>query len=208
MTHKIFLIGGTGGVGKIFMNMALEESHSIVLYARNPKKAGMSHPNLSVVKGELHESENMATSIKGCDVALITAGVMERKKNTILSDGTRNLIFACKEAQVNKLIAVTSIGLGDSKDQALKSFMYFVVPLFIKHAFADKARQEKLIMDSGLDWIIVRPASLTNGERTGVYRYGRDKKIRGRVSRADTADLLLNLLDDDTYLHQAICQSY
>ncbi len=208
MAHRVFLVGGTGGVGKHFLEMALEQGHEIVLYARSPQKIEIDHPNLTVVKGELDELETMRAGIKGCDVCLITAGIVERKPNTILSDGTRNLIAAAKEAGTKRFIAVTSIGLGDTKDQAMKIFTYVIVPLFIKHVFADKERQEKLVMGSNLDWTIVRPGSLTNKERTGVYRHGLDKSIKGRISRADVADFLLTQLDDNTYLRQAICITY
>ncbi len=208
MAHKIFLVGGTGGVGKLFLEMALEQGHEIVLYARNPRKIEIDHPNLTMVKGELNDFQAIRAGVKGCDVCLITVGVMNRKPNTILSDGTRNLITAAKEEGIKRFIAVTSIGLGDSKDQAMKAFTYFVVPLIIKHSFADKELQEKIIMESDLDWIIIRPGSLTNRGRTGVYRHGRDKSIKGRISRADVADFLLTQLDDNCYLHQAICITY
>jgi hypothetical protein len=58
---------------------------------------------------------------------------------------------------------------------------------------------------------IVRPPHLKDGPRTGVYRHGfptTDRRIKGRISRADVADFMLKQLVDDTYLHQTPGVSY
>ena len=38
--------------------------------------------------------------------------------------------------------------------------------------FADHEIQENFIKESQLDWIIVRPVALTDGEHTGSYQHG------------------------------------
>ena len=76
---------------------------------------------------------------------------------------------------------------------------YIVVPLFLRHAFADHALQEELVKQSGLDWIIARAGALTDGPRTGVYRHGfpvTEKGTRLKISRADVADFLIRQVDD------------
>jgi uncharacterized protein YbjT (DUF2867 family) len=37
-----------------------------------------------------------------------------------------------------------------------------VVPLILKQALADHGMQEALLVDSGLDWTVLRPGGLTN----------------------------------------------
>lgn len=63
--------------------------------------------------------------------------------------------------------------------------------------YADKDRQEALIMDSPLDWTIARPVLLTNGTRTGSYQVLRDPKAwrNGLISRADTACYLIDAIE-------------
>jgi putative NADH-flavin reductase len=66
---------------------------------------------------------------------------------------------------------------------------------------AAKEEQERLIRASDLDWTLVRPGGLTDGPRTGAYRFGLDRSIRGgRISRADVADFVLKQLSDSTFL--------
>ena len=69
--------------------------------------------------------------------------------------------------------------------------------------------QEQIIQRSGLDWVIVRPAMLTNTSRTGVYRVGTPLQGRAsQISRADVADFLLKQLSENTYLHKVPRLSY
>src|SRR6267142_848300 len=54
-----------------------------------------------------------------------------------------------------------------------------------------------------VEWVIVRPGALTDGDKRGVYRHGHDlgSFIRTvRISRADVADFMLNQIEGDTYL--------
>jgi putative NADH-flavin reductase len=82
-----------------------------------------------------------------------------------------------------------------------------VVPFY----FWDKTRQERLIAASKLDWVIVRPGALTSGEKRGKYRHGGgigNFITTVKISRADTADFMLNQLTDDSYLGTAVGVSW
>jgi putative NADH-flavin reductase len=157
--------------------------------------------------GELDDIEAMRIGMRGCDAVVCTVGVLERRPNTILSDGTRNLLKVAAEEEIRRVLVVTTLGLGDTRDQAHPLFRYLVRPV-IRHSFADKERQEQAVMRSDLDWTLVRPAALTNGERTGAYRHGQDRSIRGRISRRDVADFLLRQLDDESYVRRAVAVAY
>jgi uncharacterized protein YbjT (DUF2867 family) len=74
----------------------------------------------------------------------------------------------------------------------------------VKSMFADKVIQEREVQQSDLDWIIVRPATLTDGPKMGNYKAGVPLSIglNAKISRADVADFLLKQVVDDTYLHR------
>jgi putative NADH-flavin reductase len=91
---------------------------------------------------------------------------------------------------------------GDSREQINWAFRV-VMDLTLKPNMMAKEEQERLIKASDLDWTIVRPGGLTDGPRTGAYRFGRDRSIKGgRISRADVADFVLRQLTDPTFIHQ------
>lgn len=127
------------------------------------------------------------------------------RRTTALSEGTRNIVRAMEKHGVRRLICESSLGVADSKGRLGIFYNLVLVPLLLRGVFADKAAQEQLIRESSLDWVIVRPSSLSNGPRKGVYRSGMDMGHwfrPTRISRADAADFMLKQLPDDTWLRK------
>lgn len=128
------------------------------------------------------------------------------RRNTILSDGTRNIVRAMEQHGVKRLICQSSLGVGDSRGRLGFPYNFFVIPLFLRNLFADKAVQERIIRESGLEWVIVRPTALTNGPRRGAYRAGAGIGHwfwPTRISRADTADFMLKQIAATDFLRQS-----
>jgi putative NADH-flavin reductase len=73
-------------------------------------------------------------------------------------------------------------------------------------AYDDKSRQERLILDSSLEWTIVRPGVLTGGSRTGDYQVLEDPREwrNGIISRANVADFLVRQIEDQSLLRKAV----
>jgi len=129
----------------------------------------------------------------------------------VVSQGTKNIVCAMEREGVKLFICESSLGVGDSKGQLGPFYNFFLLPVLLRNVFADKEIQEKVIEASTLDWVIVRPAVLTNGPRTGTYKTGfgvEDKAIRGSISRADVADFMLKQLKDPTYRRKTPGVSY
>jgi putative NADH-flavin reductase len=119
------------------------------------------------------------------------------RRTTALSDGTRNILQAMEKWGVKRFVCESSLGVGDSKGQLGALYNYLVIPVLLRNIFADKEVQENLIRESPVEWVIVRPALLTNGPHTGKYRSGfaaGDNSIRRKISRADVGDFMLRQL--------------
>ena len=75
-----------------------------------------------------------------------------------------------KANNVKRVAVVTSIGAGDSKDQAPFAFKMLMFTV-MKAIFEDKNRQEQLFTQgpgADLEYVIVRPGGLTVDKPTGV----------------------------------------
>jgi putative NADH-flavin reductase len=133
------------------------------------------------------------------------------RKETTLSNGTKSIVQAMEKLGVKRFICESSLGVGDSKGRLGLLYTYVLIPLFLRGLFADKEVQERIIRDSGLDWVIVRPAALTNGLRRGAYRHGEDIghwMFTRKISRSDVADFMLKQLTENRYLHMTPGVSY
>jgi putative NADH-flavin reductase len=133
------------------------------------------------------------------------------RRTTMLSEGTKNIVRAMESVGVKRFVCESSLGIGDSKGQLGFLYNYVLIPILLRNIFADHEVQEKVVKESKLDWVIVRPAVLTNGPRTRVYRSGfdaADKSIQTKISRADVADFMLGQLIDDANLSKTPGVSY
>mmetsp|Transcript_24403 Transcript_24403/g.35679 ORF Transcript_24403/g.35679 Transcript_24403/m.35679 type:complete len:101 (+) Transcript_24403:643-945(+) len=77
----------------------------------------------------------------------------------------------------------------------------------MKKIFADKNNQENVVMNSGLEYCIVRPGGLTVEPPTGVINVIEGEA--GSITRADVAQFCLDsvTLDDFPYIGKTPCIS-
>ncbi len=203
---KLLIIGGTGGTGRELINQALEQGHHVTALVRNPERVNVTHQQLKVVKGNVLVYDDVEKVITGQDAVFSTLG---HKRffwyTTILSEGTKNVIAAMEKQNVKRFICVTSLGINDSRFKLGLYYTFFVIPFIVNFYFWDKSKQEKIIMNSTLEWTIVRPGQLTNGKKRAVYKHGTNVGnyiLTNRISRADVAHFILSQLTDNRYLHK------
>lgn len=210
---KLLIFGATGATGRALVAQALEQGHIVSAFARNPVGVTKKHDRLSIIQGNIIDYSSVQRAVKGQDAALSALGIKILKKNTIISDGTKNIINAMEKYGVKKFVCQSSLSIGDSKAQQKQLGLLYniiLIPFLLRNMFQDKEVQERYIMESNLDWIIVRPGILTNGPRTCVYRSfsPNDTSIGSKISRADVADFMLKQLSENTNIHKAISLSY
>ena len=213
---RVLIVGATGGTGRQLIAQALERGNTVTALVRpsaslgvfdNPSKLGVEHPNLRIVQGDVLDYASVDSAVRGQEAVICALGHKQFFRPTrILSEGTRNILRAMETHGVPRLVCETSLGIGNSAGRMGLYYTFFTIPVILPFYFWDKTRQERLIAASKVEWVIVRPGVLTNGEKRGVYRHGCDVgSFVGtvRISRADVADFMLNQAADDTYLGMA-----
>ena len=118
---------------------------------------------------------------------------------------TRALVNAMKAKQVSRLVCITGLGAGDSAGHGGFLFDDLIFPLLLRKVYVDKNRQEAIVRDSGLDWVLVRPSVLNDKPGRGSVRAFTDLTgyHGGAISREDVASFVLDHVRDDTWLHRA-----
>jgi uncharacterized protein YbjT (DUF2867 family) len=204
---RVLIVGATGGTGRQLVEQALERGHVVTALARDPSALRVEHPRLTVVRGNVLDYLSVDAAVRGQDAVLSALGHKQFFRPTrTLSEGTRNLLHAMETHGVRRFVCETALGIGDSAGRMGLYYTFFVIPVILPFYFWDKARQERLIAASGVDWVVVRPGALTNGAKRGRYRHGRTVGSllwTVRISRADVADFMLNQMSDNTYLKAA-----
>lgn len=198
---KIAIIGATGGTGKKAVERALELGHEVIAVARRPEVIPPAE-RLIVRKGDVFDAASMAKALVGAEVVIscvgppsnvaagssrkgltnVKAGMKVMAANfspgTVMSEGIPNMIAACQQAGVKRIVMQSGINLTDGKE--LTVFNRFAVRIMRQifwRAIKDKAFAEDAVRQSNLEWIIVRASVLSYAEANEKYTAGPAARI-------------------------------
>jgi putative NADH-flavin reductase len=200
---KILILGATGATGQLIVRDATAGGHYVVALVRS--KASANLPGAEVIEGDARDEGTLARALNGCDAVVSALGTgMGMRKVDLLTVATRALVAAMTRADVRRLVCISALGVGDSRNHGGFVFDRLFQPLLLGPAYKDKERQEAAIRTSSLDWVIVRPAMLTNGAARGRIRATTDLAgvNGGKIARADVAQFVLEQLTTDTWLRR------
>ncbi|MDJ0570767.1 MAG: SDR family oxidoreductase [Pleurocapsa sp. MO_192.B19] len=208
---KITLLGATGGLGTEILKQGLERGYSIKALVRTPDKVETKHDLLEMVRADVMKdsSDRLADILTGSDGIISALGTgMNLGITQLYSEGTSKLIEAVQQAQIRRFIVVSSSGTEPTTEEPWW-YLWFVRRLLV-NVYVDQARmEERIINTKDLDWVMVRPSQLTNGD-SQKYRVRLRHNPEGgyKISRADVADFMLNQLEDNTYLYKMPALAY
>lgn len=203
---QILIFGATGSLGSHIVEQALKKGYSVKAFTRNPEKLRVfENPDLSVVQGDVNNFSDVRNTMKEVDAVFCALG--DGAKGKVRATGTRNIIKAMRNSGVNRLICQTTLGAGDSSGNLNFFWKHVMFGFLLKKAFQDHQLQEKYILESGLDYTIVRPGAFTNDTITRNFQVGFDgnaKSLRLKISRADVAFFMLEQLGTKKFVGKTV----
>lgn len=203
---KVLILGATGSLGRHLLPQALARDHEITVLVRNPKRLNKQGKAVRVIQGNALDPEAVTHAVEGQGAVIYALGTRQLfQPTTLFSESTRILIAAMESSGVRRLVAITGVGAGDSRGHSVFLYDRIFLPLLLRRVYADKDRQEALIRQSRLEWVILRPAIFTNGPQRGNLRA--ETELNGVtirwISRADVAAFALDQLTDNRYVGKA-----
>jgi uncharacterized protein YbjT (DUF2867 family) len=203
---KILVLGATGGTGRLIVSQALARGYDVSALVRSPEK-GSDLKGAKVIVGDARDETALREALKGRDAVVSALGTPTSpfREVTLLSTATHALVSAMRIEQVSRLVCITGIGAGDSAGHGGFLFDNLIFPLLLRKVYADKNRQETIVRDSGLDWVLVRPSVLTDKPSRDTIRALTDLSDfhGGTISREDVARFVLDQLRADAWLHRS-----
>jgi len=200
---KILVLGATGGTGRLIVKEALARGFSVRVLARSTAKAS-GLEGAEVFIGDARDEAVLRNALEGRDAVVSALGtpVSPFKEVALLSSATSALVNAMKAAGASRLVCITGIGAGDSAGHGGFVFDRLILPALLHKVYADKNRQEAIVRDSGLDWVLVRPSVLNDKPPRNEIRALTDLSgfHGGTIARADVANFVLDQMRTDTWL--------
>ena len=185
---RVLVAGANGQVGQHIVRLLAERGHQVRAMIRDEDQA----QRLRELGGEPVVADlerNVAHTVEGCDAVIFSAGggpgSGAEKKETVDRQGAVKLIEAAQEHGARRYVMVSAMGAADpeSGSEAMQPYL---------HA---KAQADQALQESGLDYTIVRPGSLTDDPETGIVEAGFSLRRRGEIPREDTARVIVATLD-------------
>ncbi|MET4066135.1 uncharacterized protein YbjT (DUF2867 family) [Bradyrhizobium sp. S3.2.6] len=203
---KILVLGATGGTGRLIVSQAVARGYDVSVLVRSAEKA-RDLKGAKLIVGDARDEKVLRQALKGRDAVVSALGTRASpfREVTLLSTATRALTSAMQIEQVSRLVCITGMGAGDSVGHGGFLFDKLIFPLLLRRVYADKDRQEAIVRDSGLDWVLVRPSVLNNKPSRDTIRALTDLSNfhGGGISREDVARFVLDQLRADAWLHRS-----
>ncbi|URM38647.1 NAD(P)-dependent oxidoreductase [Flavobacterium anhuiense] len=203
---KVIIFGATGTVGIEIVKQALKNGDEVTAFVRDPRKMqNISHPNLYIHVGDVLSLNDVENALQNQEAVFCALG--DGRKGKIRAEGTKNIIEAMRKKGLNRLICQTTLGLGESYGNLNFIWKHVMFGMLLKKAFQDHKLQEKYILDSNLDYTIVRPSAFTDDQITNTYRIGFDgsyKELNLKIARKEVADFMIRQLNTNEYLKRTV----
>lgn len=195
---QIAVLGATGHLGSRVVDHALARGHQVLAPVRRPD-AVEARPGLTVTRTALADVAGTAEAITGAQV-LISAIGGGFTQTSFMQERLPLVVQAAGRAQVARLVLVSVFGSGDTADLAAlpARLLYRTV---LRGFLADRARAERILPDSDLDWTVAYPVNLKQApalHRVGLHDLASVARVPGLPTLPfdDAADALLDLAAD------------
>ena len=185
----VVVLGGHGQIAQQLLARLAARGDTARGIVRNPDHAGdLRAIGAEPVVGDV-EHESITPLVAGADAVVMAAGAGPgsgpERKRTVDLGGALALIDAAKANGVRRYVIVSSMGAGNPESD----------PGPMRAYIQAKAGADAALVASGLDFTIVRPGGLTDDPETGRVEVAEHLDRRGSITRADTAAVLLAVLD-------------
>lgn len=187
----VFIVGAAGKVGRHLVKQLADKQHRVLaLHRRAGQGAELEALGATPVTGDLTATDvaALAAQMAGSDVVVFTAGAGGagvEVTNAIDGRGLELAVDAARQAGVRRFLLVSAFPeAGRNKGMGAGFENYMTV----------KKRADVYLAATELDWVILRPGTLSDAPGTGRVSAG-PAIAYGDIPRADVAATLVALVE-------------
>ena len=200
--RSVLVLGAAGETGRLVVEQALAAGHAVTAFVHDPQRYSPP-PGVRVASGDATDPAAVSRAMAGQDAVVDTiGGTTPWRRTTLEQRVARAVVAAAREHGTDRIVALSAIGVGDSRSRAPWPVRLLLIPTFLRGSTADKAAMERVVAQSGVPYVLVRPAVLSDKPPTGSVRV--DAPTASGVTRADVASFVVEQLGSDAYLRRAV----
>lgn len=207
---KVTIFGATGFSGQAILADSIKQGHEVTILVRDASKIPIKHNNLTVVEGNVLDPLTVASVLHHQEAVIQCLGVSGKgdgKPTTFISDATKIIVDEMQNQKIKRLIAMSNVGAGNSIAFQPWFFTKIILPYFMKWLkviIEDKNRMEPIIMNSNLDWTIVRCPNIVDKPAKGTCNATLDGKgLKLSITLSDLSKFMVDQLKQTVFIKQA-----
>ncbi|MFN6090153.1 MAG: NAD(P)-dependent oxidoreductase [Cyclobacteriaceae bacterium] len=207
---KVVIFGATGFSGKAILNEALVHDHQVTVLVRNGSAGLPKNKNLTVVVGNVLDRNTVKSVLENQEAVIQCLGVGGKgdgKPTTFISDATKIIVEEMEKLGIDRLIAMSNVGAGNSIAFQPWVFTNIILPYFMKWLkvlIDDKNRMEPIIMNSRTNWTIVRCPNIVDKPSKGkCHSTLSGDGLKLSITLHDMAAFMVKQIMDTSYSTQA-----
>jgi uncharacterized protein YbjT (DUF2867 family) len=191
--ENVLVFGGNRATGLEAVKTLVAKKDKVTVVVRpTSDTAELKTLGVNLVTADvLNPAEVKGAFASGKYTAVVSALGAVRGQTSPDFEGIKNITDAAKAAGVQRIVVVTAIGAGDSNSMTPESLKKVLQPILI-----EKGKGEMYLVDSGLDYTIIRPGGLKNGAATGKATLTEDRTAHSDINRSDLGALVANAITD------------
>ncbi|WEG15072.1 SDR family oxidoreductase [Alkalihalophilus pseudofirmus] len=205
---NILILGATGRVGSQIVTYALHDRHHVTVLVRTPEKIQINSENLTIVQGNVLNKNDIVRAMDGIDVVI---SALNTDGTTTLSESMPLIIKAMENEGIQRIITIGTAGILQSR----------ITPKILRYQSSESKRKSTraaeehhkvydILKQSSLDWTIVCPTYLPDGEREGKYRIERNFLPEGgmEITVPDTAEFTYRQIESNDHVQSRVGIAY
>ena len=209
---KIIVFGASGGTGMEVVQQALAAGHHVTAILRHPDKFTIRHEQLRIIQGDVLKPQTFENLFFGADVVISCLGSRNREPTTVYSEGVTNILNEMQKVDVTRIICLSAgaVVVPPNATFIMKFVIKYILQRLFKYSYADMLKMETVLEHSDMNWTVIRPPRLLNGDKTGIYRTITNESLpdMSSLKRADLAHYIIHHLDDEKTFKNRVEISY
>ncbi|TMM59343.1 NAD-dependent epimerase/dehydratase family protein [Maribacter algarum] len=209
---RILILGATGRTGKWVLKLALKKGYNVHILVRDCTKI-TAEENLTIFHGTPADKSMLSKAAENCKAIISVLNISRtsdfpwaklRTPASFLSDVMHHIIQVSEKHQIGRVVVCSAWGVDATNSDLPFWFRWMIGHSNIGAAYTDHERQEKILLQSNLDWTIVRPVGLINKIKPQkiLVSYGHKPKPKLTISRRSVGEFMVNTLEDDTLIRK------
>lgn len=205
---KVVVFGATGRTGVAVLDEALARGLEVTAFVRSPAKLEGKAAQAHVVQGDVTDPAAVERAVRGQDAVLIALGHTKGSPPDLMTVAARHIVAAMNAASVRRVVGLSGVALrvpGDPPPGLLQKVMLGSFNLMVGSLVEDGTRFGSTIMESGLDWTLVRPMRLVDGPKRGGVKAAPHLPLGmgSQITRADLAQFMVDQVGTAEYVGKA-----